>query len=69
MQSVHLMPAIVEILQTIIETAKEENTPVIIQASQGAIKYAELEVIVSRVRTMTKKAAKGLFGVGSGSRV
>lgn len=40
-----------EILQAIIEAAEAEAAPVIIQASQGAIKYAGLEYIVSLVRT------------------
>lgn len=43
-----------EIVQAIIETAEEENAPVIVQASQGAIKYANLEMIVSMVKTMAE---------------
>jgi len=46
-----------EIVQAIIETAEEENAPVIVQASQGAIKYAGLEMIVSMVKTMAEKAS------------
>ena len=45
-----------EIVQAIIETAEEERAPVIVQASQGAIKYAGLEMIVSMVKTMAEKA-------------
>jgi len=40
-----------EIVQAIVETADEERSPVILQASQGAIKYAGLDYIlgISRV--------------------
>ena len=40
-----------EIVQAIIEAAQEERAPVILQASQGAIRYAGLEHIVSLVKT------------------
>jgi fructose-bisphosphate aldolase class II len=40
-----------EIVQAIVEAAVEENSPVIIQASQGAIKYAGLDYIIALVRT------------------
>ena len=40
-----------EIVQAIVEAAEEENSPVIIQASQGAIKYAGLDYIVALVKT------------------
>lgn len=40
-----------EIIQAIVEAAVEENSPVIIQASQGAIKYAGLNYIVALVKT------------------
>lgn len=40
-----------EIVQAIINAAEAERSPVIIQASQGAIKYAGLPFIVSLVRT------------------
>ncbi len=46
-----------EIVQAIIETAEEESAPVIVQASQGAIKYAGLEMIVSMVKTMAEKVS------------
>ncbi|WP_366923679.1 class II fructose-1,6-bisphosphate aldolase [Metallumcola ferriviriculae] len=39
-----------EIVQAIVAAAEEESAPVIIQASQGAIKYAGLEYIVGLVR-------------------
>jgi len=45
-----------EIVQAIIETAEEERSPVIVQASQGAIKYAGLNMIVSMVKTLADKA-------------
>ena len=40
-----------EIVQAIMMAAEAEKSPVIIQASQGAIKYAGLNYIVSLVRT------------------
>lgn len=43
-----------EIVQAIIGAAEAENAPVIVQASQGAIKYAGIEYIA----TMTKLAAE-----------
>ncbi|MFH1259950.1 MAG: class II fructose-1,6-bisphosphate aldolase [Elusimicrobiota bacterium] len=45
-----------EIIQAIVETAEEEKSPVILQASQGAIKYAGLEYIVAMVRVAAEKA-------------
>jgi len=45
-----------EIIQAIVETAEEERAPVILQASQGAIKYAGLESIVVMVKVMAEKA-------------
>lgn len=43
-----------EIIQAIVQAAEEENAPVIVQASQGAIKYAGLEYITA----LTKLAAE-----------
>lgn len=40
-----------EIVQGIVEAAQEMASPVILQASQGAIKYAGLQYIVSIVKT------------------
>lgn len=40
-----------EIVQAIVEAAEESRSPAIIQASQGAIKYAGLPYIVGMVRT------------------
>ncbi len=46
-----------EYVQAIVEAAVEENAPVILQASQGAIKYAGLEQIVSMVKTAAEGAS------------
>jgi fructose-bisphosphate aldolase class II len=46
-----------EIVQSIIEVAEEEHAPVILQASQGAIKYAGLDFIVAIVRVAAEKAS------------
>ncbi len=45
-----------EIIQAIVEAAVEENSPVIIQASQGAIKYAGLNYIVALVKTAAESS-------------
>ena len=45
-----------EIVQAIVEAAAEERSPVILQASQGAINYAGLDYIVALVQT----AARGV---------
>ncbi|NLM45714.1 MAG: class II fructose-1,6-bisphosphate aldolase [Firmicutes bacterium] len=45
-----------EILQAIMETAEEERAPVILQASQGAIKYAGLPYITAMVRAAAAAA-------------
>ncbi|MBC8499801.1 MAG: class II fructose-1,6-bisphosphate aldolase [Candidatus Atribacteria bacterium] len=44
-----------EIIQAIIETAEEEKAPVILQASQGAIEYAGLDMIVVMVKGLAEK--------------
>lgn len=46
-----------EIIQAIVEGARELNSPVILQASQGAIKYAGLDYIVAMVRAASEQAA------------
>ncbi|NLH27076.1 MAG: class II fructose-1,6-bisphosphate aldolase [Syntrophomonadaceae bacterium] len=46
-----------EILQAIISAAEAEQSPVIIQASQGAIKYAGLEYITAMVRVAALSAS------------
>ncbi len=43
-----------EIVQAIIETAEEERAPVIVQASQGAIAYAGLDMIVAMVKVLAE---------------
>ncbi len=45
-----------EIIQAIVQAAEAENSPVIIQASQGAIKYAGLDFIVGLVNIAAGKA-------------
>lgn len=46
-----------EIVQAIIAAAEAEKAPVIMQASQGAIKYAGLDYIVAMAKTAAEKAA------------
>ncbi|MBS3975767.1 MAG: class II fructose-1,6-bisphosphate aldolase [Syntrophomonadaceae bacterium] len=46
-----------EIVQAIIEAAEAEKTPVIIQASQGAIKYAGLAYITGLVKVAAAQAS------------
>ena len=45
-----------EILQAIIEAAEEEKSPVILQASQGGIKYAGISYIAAMARVAMEKA-------------
>jgi len=45
-----------EIVQAIVAAAEAERAPVIIQASQGALKYAGLDFIAGLTRTAAKKA-------------
>lgn len=44
-----------EILQAIVETAKEEKSPIIVAASPSAIKYAGLEYITTMVKAAAQK--------------
>jgi fructose-bisphosphate aldolase class II len=46
-----------EIIQAIVEAAEKEKSPVILQASQGAIKYAGLEYITGIVRIAAAAAS------------
>jgi len=46
-----------EIVQAIIEAAEMEKAPVILQASQGAIKYAGLDMIVAMVKNAAENAS------------
>jgi fructose-bisphosphate aldolase class II len=45
-----------EMAQAIVQAAVEENSPVIVQASQGAIKYAGLEMITAMARVLADAA-------------
>jgi len=45
-----------EVVQAIVAAAEEARSPVILQASQGAIKYAGLDYIVSMVKAAAAKA-------------
>ncbi|UMZ75134.1 class II fructose-1,6-bisphosphate aldolase [Natranaerofaba carboxydovora] len=44
-----------EIIQALVESATEESSPLILQASQGAIKYAGIDYIVGLVETAAKQ--------------
>ncbi|MGM0471001.1 MAG: class II fructose-1,6-bisphosphate aldolase [Bacillota bacterium] len=46
-----------EALQAIIEAAEEENSPVIIQTSEGAIRYIDMEYASSMVQAAAEKAS------------
>ncbi len=46
-----------EIVQAIMEAAEEEKAPVILQASQGALKYAGIHYITAIVRAAAKSSA------------
>ena len=45
-----------EILQAIIEAAEEERSPVILQASQGGLRYAGLEYVAAMAKAAAAKA-------------
>ncbi|SDC11013.1 MULTISPECIES: class II fructose-1,6-bisphosphate aldolase [unclassified Candidatus Frackibacter] len=46
-----------EALQAIIEAAEEENSPVIVQASEGAIRYIDMEYAVAMAKAAGEKAS------------
>ncbi len=46
-----------EALQAVIEAAEEEKSPVIIQTSEGALKYAGLELLAEMIKTAGRKAS------------
>ena len=46
-----------EMAQAIVQAAEEEKSPVIIQASQGAIKYAGLEMITAMAKVLADNAS------------
>lgn len=45
-----------EIIQAIVDAAKEENSPVILQASSGAIKYARINYLMKMVEAAVEEA-------------
>ena len=45
-----------ECVRAVVEAAEEERAPVILQVSQGAIKYAGLEMATAMVKTMAEQA-------------
>ncbi len=45
-----------EIIQGIIDAAKEENSPVILQASSGAIKYARINYLMKMIEAACEEA-------------
>lgn len=46
-----------EIVQAIVESAEEERSPVILQASQGGLKYAGIQYIVAMVKAAAEQAS------------
>jgi fructose-bisphosphate aldolase class II len=46
-----------EIVQAIVEAAQEERSPVILQASQGALKYAGIQYITAMVRVAVETSS------------
>ncbi|MBS3885448.1 MAG: class II fructose-1,6-bisphosphate aldolase [Dethiobacter sp.] len=46
-----------EIIQAIVEAAEEEKSPVILQASQGALKYAGIQYIAAMVRAAVETSS------------
>ncbi len=46
-----------EIIQAIVEVAEEEKSPVILQASQGALKYAGIQYIAAMVRAAVETSS------------
>lgn len=46
-----------EIIQAIVEAAEEENSPVILQASQGALKYAGIQYVAALVRAAVETSS------------
>ena len=45
-----------EIIQGIIDAAKQENSPVILQASSGAIKYARINYLMKMIEAAVEEA-------------
>jgi len=46
-----------EIIQAIVEAAEEENSPVILQASQGALKYAGIQYVAAMVQAAVETSS------------
>ncbi len=46
-----------EIVQSIVESAEEERSPVILQASQGGLKYAGIQYITAMVKAAAEQAS------------
>ncbi len=46
-----------EIAQAIIDAAESEKSPVIIQTSEGGIKYAGMDVLIAMITTMAEKVS------------
>lgn len=44
-----------EMLSAIFEAANEANSPIIVQASEGAIKYMGIDIVVGMTQTMSKR--------------
>lgn len=44
-----------EMISAVFEAANEANAPIIVQASEGAIKYLGIEMVVGMVKTLSKK--------------
>ncbi len=55
-----------EFLQAIVEVAKKLKSPVIVQTSEGAIKYAGMENLANMVKTAAKKDLKIVFHLDHG---
>lgn len=55
-----------EFLQAIVEVAKKTKSPVIVQTSEGAIKYAGMENLANMVKTAAKENVKIVFHLDHG---
>jgi len=55
-----------EFLQAIVEVAKKMKSPVIVQTSEGAIKYAGMENLANMAKTAAKEGVKIVFHLDHG---
>lgn len=55
-----------EFLQAIVEVAKKMKSPVIVQTSEGAIKYAGMENLANMAKTAAKEGAEIVFHLDHG---